>query len=48
MLYVPHDVTLVDALADLPAERQEQLRRSERKLVEYLAARDFGEAEGGR
>ena len=48
MVYVPRSQTLVDALADLPADQQEHLRRSERKLVEYLAARDHGAAEGGR
>jgi hypothetical protein len=43
MVYVPRDETLVDALADLPADRHEQLRRSERKMVEYLASRDLGD-----
>lgn len=47
MMHVPRDETLVDALADLPADRQEQLRRSERKLVEYLASRDLGDLQAG-
>jgi hypothetical protein len=33
---VAREEVLVDALLDLPAERQEQLRRSERKLIDYL------------
>ena len=36
MVYVPHEEILVDVLAGLPAERREQLRHSERKLVGYL------------
>jgi hypothetical protein len=36
MVYVPRDEVLVDALLALPAERQEQLRKSERKLIDYL------------
>jgi hypothetical protein len=32
----------MDALAELSADQQEQLRRSERKLVEYLASRGPG------
>jgi hypothetical protein len=36
MVYVPRDEVLVDALAHLPAEQREQLRRSERKLIDYL------------
>ena len=47
IVYVPRDEILADALADLPADRQEQLRRSERKLVEYLASRDLGELQAG-
>lgn len=38
MVHVPKDEVLVDALADLPVGQQEQLRGSERKLVEYLAS----------
>jgi hypothetical protein len=36
MVHVPRDEVLVDALLALPAERQEQLRKSERKLLDYL------------
>jgi len=36
MVYVPREEILVDVLAGLPAERREQLRHSERKLVGYL------------
>jgi hypothetical protein len=39
MVHVPRDEVLVDALAKLPADQQEQLRRSEHKLVDYLASR---------
>ena len=36
MVYVPRDEVLVDVLLELSAERQEQLRSSERKLIDYL------------
>jgi len=39
MVHVPRDVVLVDALAKLPLELQDQLRQSDRKLVQYLDAR---------
>jgi hypothetical protein len=39
MVHVPRDEILVDALAGLPADRQERLKRSELKLVDYLAGR---------
>lgn len=36
MVFIPRDRVLVDALAHLPAERREQLVRSEAKLIDYL------------
>lgn len=42
MVHVPRGETLVDALAYLPADRQDQLKRSELKLVRYLANRAPG------
>ena len=36
MVYVPRGEVLVDALADLPVDQREQLKRSERKLIDYL------------
>jgi hypothetical protein len=43
MMHVPGDEILVGILADLPADQQDQLRSSERKLVEYLANRAHSE-----
>jgi hypothetical protein len=43
MVYVPREEVLIDALAKLPADRQERLRSSELKLVDYLASRGIGE-----
>jgi hypothetical protein len=48
MVHVPRDEILTDALAELPAAKQEQLRNSERKLVNYLASRTPGEEEACR
>jgi hypothetical protein len=39
MIYVPRKVVIVDELADLPAEQRDQLRHSERKLIDYLDRR---------
>jgi len=35
MFYVPREVVIVDELADLPVEQRDQLRHSERKLIDY-------------
>lgn len=48
MVHVPRDETLGDALGELSADQQEQIRNRERKLVEYLATRDLGAAQAGR
>lgn len=48
VLYVLGDEILVDALAELPADQQEQLRHSEHKPVEYLASRALGEEQAWR
>ena len=48
MVYVSRDEALTDALVELPADWQEQLKRSECKLVEYLASQDLGEGQAGR
>lgn len=45
MVHVPRDEILVDVLAELPADQQEQLRSSERRLVDYLASRLLDEEE---
>jgi hypothetical protein len=39
MVYVPRDEVIVDDLAHLPVEQREQLRHSERKLIDYLDRR---------
>lgn len=36
MIYVPRKVVIVDELAHLPVEQRDQLRLSERKLIDYL------------
>jgi hypothetical protein len=36
MVYVPRDEALVDVLMELPIEQQQQLRNTERKLIDYL------------
>jgi hypothetical protein len=43
MVHVPRDEVLVDALKDLPSDQQERLRKSELKLVGYLARQGVGE-----
>jgi hypothetical protein len=43
MVHVARDEILVDALAELPADQQEWLRSSERKLIDYLDRRALGE-----
>ncbi|MCL2584400.1 MAG: hypothetical protein FWE35_18290 [Streptosporangiales bacterium] len=43
MVRVPGDKILADALTELPDERREQLRRSELRLVQYLARHELGE-----
>jgi len=40
---VPRDEILIDALAELSSDQQEQLRNSELKLVDYLDGRGLGE-----
>lgn len=45
MMYVSRNEILPDALADLPTEQREQLRHSERNLVEYLANQNPGETQ---
>lgn len=42
MVHVPREKILADALAGLPADEQERLRRSERRLVAYLDSRTLG------
>jgi hypothetical protein len=39
MVHVPRATPLVDALAALPHDRSERLRRSERALIDYLDSR---------
>jgi hypothetical protein len=48
MAHVSRDKIFIGALAKLSADQQKQLRRSERKLVEYLARWDLVENQGGR
>ncbi|WP_285565462.1 hypothetical protein [Streptomyces sp. RTGN2] len=42
MVHVPRTHVLVDALASLPTDERDRLRRSEAKLVAYLDARGAG------
>ncbi|MFI1093719.1 hypothetical protein [Streptomyces sp. NPDC020917] len=44
MVHVPRRRVLVDALASLPREQRERLRRNESRLIEYLDRR-FGDGE---
>lgn len=39
MFYAPRSEVLVDELAHLPVEQQEQLKRSESRLIDYLDRR---------
>jgi hypothetical protein len=39
MIHVPRSELIVDELADLPVEQQDQLKRSERNLIDYLDRR---------
>lgn len=43
MVHVPRGEVLADALAELPVAQQEQLRSSERRLIDYLYERAPGE-----
>lgn len=37
MVHVPRERVLIDALASLPGEQRERLKRSEVKLIAFLA-----------
>jgi hypothetical protein len=39
VIHVPRTEVIVDELDHLPAEQRDQLRRSERKLIDYLDRR---------
>ncbi|MFE9425934.1 hypothetical protein ACFYNO_23570 [Kitasatospora sp. NPDC006697] len=43
MVHVPRKQSLVDALASLPADERDQLRRKEVALVDYLDSRGLGQ-----
>ncbi|MET7529923.1 MULTISPECIES: hypothetical protein [Streptomyces] len=43
MVHVPRKRVLVDALASLPADDRDQLRRTEAALIDYLDSRGLGQ-----